>query len=255
MKLSFSIKKKLIVAEVYVYYLIFLNLIAFALESVKELEAYNPYFEIFERASLVIFSMEYVIRVSIAFINNRVKPYVFSFMGIIDLLSIVPLFLPTAYGLDLRFTKLMRFFQIFRIMKLYRYSSHLKTIVKVVEHKKEDLIATGISVLLFTMFFSCITYYFEKDAQPDQFSNLFMAIYWGVHTLASTTYGDIYPITIGGKIMSVCLALIGVGLVAIPAGILSAGFIEVQQMQREKRRAARRSEPTFSRPRPNVRPD
>ncbi|MBY0427079.1 MAG: ion transporter, partial [Cytophagales bacterium] len=133
MNIKYSVKKQLVRVEVYIYYLIFLNLIAFALESVKEFEVYNPYFDIFERASLIIFTMEYAVRVYIALIQNRFKKYTLSFMGLIDLLSIVPLFLPTGHGLDLRFTKLLRFFQIFRIMKLYRYSSHLKTIIKVVE--------------------------------------------------------------------------------------------------------------------------
>lgn len=255
MTISYTIKKRLVKIEVYIHYLIFLNLIAFALESVREFEAYMPYFDIFERISLVLFAMEYATRVYLAVLNNRVKKYVYSFMGIVDLLSIVPLFMPMSFGIDLRFTKLLRFFQIFRIMKLYRYSSHLKTIVKVVEHKKEDLIATMISTMLFLLFFSCITYYFEKDVQPESFSNLFMAIYWGVHTLASTTYGDIYPVTLGGRLMSVFLSLIGVGLVAIPAGILSAGFIEVQQMQRDKRRALKRTESVVAKPRPTVRPD
>jgi len=255
MTIGYSIKKRLVKIEVYIHYLIFLNLIAFALESVHEIEPYLSYFDFFERASLVLFAIEYATRVYIAIIKGRAKQYTTSFMGVVDLLSIVPLFLPASFGLDLRFTKLLRFFQIFRIMKLYRYSSHLKTIIKVVDHKKEDLIATMISTMLFLLFFSCITYYFEKDAQPEAFSNLFMAIYWGVHTLASTSYGDIYPITVGGKIMSVFLALIGVGLVAIPAGILSAGFIEVQQMQRDKRRALKRQESVVAKPRPTVRPD
>ena len=205
---------------------IFISFFVFALETVKELREYDLYFEIVEVISLVIFTMEYVFRIFIAYHEKRALKYIFSFIGIVDLLSILPLFIPFTSNLDLRFIKIFRLFSLFRIFKLYRYSEHLQAIIKVVENKKDDLLATFFSIMIVLIFCSCLAYYFEKDAQPIVFSNLFQAMYWGVSTLATIGYGDIYPITLGGKITATVLAMLGVGLVTIPSAILSAGFIE-----------------------------
>ncbi|TAG52851.1 MAG: ion transporter [Cytophagales bacterium] len=211
-----------------IHVLIFLNLIAFALESVQDLKFYFPYFELFENVSIVIFILEYLLRVYRAYLKGSPLKYIFSLMGIIDLISIVPAFLTVTSGLDLRFAKMLRFFQIFRIFKLYRYSEHLQTIIEVITRKKDDLIATMFAIMLVVIFCACITFYLEKDVQPDKFSDMFQSVYWAIETLTTTGYGDIYPKTVGGKIVASFLAIIGIGLVAIPAAILSAGFVEIQ---------------------------
>jgi voltage-gated potassium channel len=214
---------------------IFISFLVFALETVKELREYDLYFEIVEVISLVIFSLEYVFRIFIAYHEKRAMKYIFSFIGFIDLLSILPLFIPFTSNVDLRFIKIFRLFSLFRIFKLYRYSEHLQAIIKVVENKKDDLLATLFSILIVLVFCSCLAYYFEKDAQPLIFSNLFQAMYWGVSTLATIGYGDIYPVTLGGKITATVLAMLGVGLVTIPSAILSAGFIEEIQNRKLKK--------------------
>ncbi|HSZ25533.1 MAG TPA: ion transporter [Cytophagaceae bacterium] len=211
---------------------IFVSFLIFALETVKELREYDIYFEVVELVSLIIFSIEYVYRIFVAYPEKRSLKYIFSFIGIIDLLSILPLFIPFISSFDLRFIKVFRLFSLFRIFKLYRYSEHLQAITKVVTSKKDDLLATLFSILIVLVFCSCLAYYFEKDAQPAVFSNLFQAMYWGVSTLATIGYGDIYPVTIGGKLTATILAMLGVGLVTIPSAILSAGFIEEIQNRR-----------------------
>jgi voltage-gated potassium channel len=214
---------------------IFISFFVFALETVKELREYDLYFEIVEVISLVIFTMEYAFRIFIAYHEKRALKYIFSFIGIIDLLSILPLFIPFTSNVDLRFIKIFRLFSLFRIFKLYRYSEHLQAIIKVVENKKDDLLATLFSIMIVLVFCSCLAYYFEKDAQPLIFSNLFQSLYWGVSTLATIGYGDIYPITLGGKITATILAMLGVGLITIPSAILSAGFIEEIQNRKQKK--------------------
>jgi voltage-gated potassium channel len=214
---------------------IFISFFVFALETVKELREYDLYFEIIEVISLIIFTMEYVFRIFIAYHEKRALKYIFSFIGIVDLLSILPLFIPFTSKLDLRFIKIFRLFSLFRIFKLYRYSEHLQAIIKVVENKKDDLLATLFSIMIVLIFCSCLAYYFEKDAQPLIFSNLFQAMYWGVSTLATIGYGDIYPVTLGGKLTATVLAMLGVGLVTIPSAILSAGFIEEIQNRKLKK--------------------
>ena len=154
------------------------------------------------------------------------------------MISIFPIFIPFA-ALDLRFVKMLRLFQLFRIFKLYRYYEHLRLIVAVIKHKKEDLIATSFSIALVLIFCSCVTYFFEKDVQPDSFQNIFSAFYWGLSTITAIGYGDIFPVTTGGKFMAAILSLLGICLVALPAGILSAGFIEVNEKKREIRQKSK----------------
>ncbi|TAF77726.1 MAG: ion transporter [Bacteroidetes bacterium] len=214
--------------ERFIHILIFLNLIAFSLESVEEFKAYITYFELFENVSIIIFIIEYFIRILRAYRKGNPWSYVFSLMGIIDLVSIIPAFLSVYSVVDLRFAKILRFFQIFRIFKLYRYSEHLQTIIEVIYRKKDDLIATMLAITLVIIFSASVTFYLEKDVQPDKFSNIFQSVYWAIETLTTTGYGDIYPKTVGGKIVASVLAIIGIGLVAIPAAILSAGFVEIQ---------------------------
>ena len=236
MLLKYSTLKVLVQLERVVHVLIFLNLGAYSLESVKELSAYYTYFDIFEAISLFVFAVEYIVRFSLSFIRKKPYEYIFSVMGIIDFVSIFPIFIPYVSKLDLRWVKMLRLFQVFRIFKLYRYYEHLRTIVDVFKSKKEDLIATFFSIMLVLVFCSCVTYFFEKDVQPLVFNNLFSALYWGVSTLTTLAYGDIYPITAGGKLMAAILAFLGIGLVALPAGILSSGFIEINEKKREKLR-------------------
>lgn len=234
----FSILKRLLQLEKWVHALIFLNLGAYALETVKELSPYYHFFDVFEYISLVIFSIEYLARVFLAVLHGKGWKYVSSFMGIIDLISIFPIFIPFA-ALDLRFVKMLRLFQIFRIFKLYRYYEHLRLIVEVIRHKKEDLIATTFSIALVLIFCSCVTFYFEKDVQPKSFNNIFSSLYWGLSTITAIGYGDIFPVTTGGKFMAAILSLLGICLVALPAGILSAGFIEVNDKKKEIRHKIR----------------
>jgi voltage-gated potassium channel len=236
MLLKYSKLKLLIQLERVVHVLIFLNLGAYSLETVKELSDYFTYFDIFEAFSLFVFAAEYAVRVTLSILQKKPYEYIFSAMGIIDFVSIFPIFIPYVSKLDLRWVKMLRLFQVFRIFKLYRYYEHLRTIVDVFRSKKEDLIATFFSIVLVLVFCSCVTYFFEKDVQPLAFNNLFSALYWGVTTLTTIAYGDIYPVTAGGKAMAAILAFLGIGLVALPAGILSAGFIEVNEKKRERLR-------------------
>lgn len=236
MLLNYSKLKALVQLERVVHIFIFLNLGAYALETVKELSAFYVYFDLFEALSLFVFACEYVVRFSLSVLRKKPYQYVFSVMGIIDFVSIFPIFIPYFSKLDLRWVKMLRLFQVFRIFKLYRYYEHLRTIVDVFKNKKEDLVATIFSIMLVLVFCSCVTYFFEKDVQPLVFNNLFSSLYWGVSTLTTIGYGDIYPVTTGGKAMAAMLAFLGIGLVTLPAGILSAGFIEVNERKRERLR-------------------
>ena len=226
---------------------IFISFFIFALETVKELDEYTVYFNFLEFISLIIFSLEYIYRLYIAYHEKRAKEYIFSFIGIIDLLSILPLFIPITTSIDLRFIKIFRLFSIFRIFKLYRYSEHLQAITKVVSNKKDDLLATLFSSMIVLVFCSCLAYYFERETQPEIFSNIFQSLYWGVSIISTIGFGNIYTETLGGKLTATVLAMLGVGLITIPSAILSAGFIEEIQNRKLKKS-------TFVPPTPSVVP-
>jgi predicted GNAT family acetyltransferase len=149
-------------------------------------------------------------------------------LGIIDLISIMPFYLPALNTGNLRFVKV---FRMSRFLKIYRHSEHIKIISEVVQSKNEYLHSVFFATSMVLFFCSCATYYFEHEYQPKAFASIFSALWWGICTLTTVGSG-IYPLTVGGKIMGSMLALVGIGLVAIPAGILSAGFVEVMEKKK-----------------------
>lgn len=187
---------------------------------------------IFEYISVIIFSIEYLLRLWTAdlkynegAIRSKFK-YVFSFMALVDLISILPFYLPFLIKSDLRLLRTIRLIRIFRIFKLQRYTNALDSVINVFKKKKEQLLSSIFVVLILMLISSIFMYYCEHDVQPDKFDNAFSGLWWAIATLTTVGYGDIYPITIFGKILSAFLAILGIGLVAVPTGIISAGFSE-----------------------------
>jgi voltage-gated potassium channel len=213
--------------------LIAANVVAVALATVDPLfEAYRPAFQWFELVSVAVFSAEYVGRLWSCVekegydhpVSGRVR-YALRPLLVVDLLAIVPFFLAT-FGIDLRVLRSLRLFRFFRLFKLARYSESIRTFGRVAREKRSDLVlslfATGVLVLIA----SSMMYFVESDAQPDAFSSIPAALWWGVVTLTTVGYGDVTPVTPVGKLLGGVIALLGVGLVALPASILASGFIE-----------------------------
>lgn len=222
--------------------LILLNVTAIILESFDSI--YNQYgnlFHIFELFSVIIFSIEYISRVWVADLRfKNLSPfkarlkYISSFMGLIDLFAIIPFYLPFLVSLDLRTLRILRILRLFRIFKLAHYSSSLRLVGKVFNKKKEELFITLVLSVLILLITSSIMYKLEHDVQPDNFENIFATLWWAVATLTTIGYGDVYPVTAWGKILAAVTAIFGIGVVAIPTGILSAGFLEEIQNKKAK---------------------
>ncbi len=219
----------------FIYGLIFLNIIALILESNKDVENhYFTWFKAIEYISIALFSLEYLLRLWTASINKNIKPkfgskrlgYIVSGYGIIDLIAVLPFYLPILIGCDMRVLRTLRFFRILRILKLGRYSKSLKLIKKVLHETKPQLIVTVFATWILLIVASFLMYYAENLAQPDKFSSVADAMWWAIATLTTVGYGDVYPITAMGKILSAVIALIGIGFIALPTGILSSAFIE-----------------------------
>jgi voltage-gated potassium channel len=144
-------------------------------------------------------------------------------MVLIDLFAILPFYIPTS-GLDFRVLRAVRLTRLFRILKLGHYSQSLRTLGKVLKSKREELIVTLFAGVILLIIASSIMYYIERDTQPDKFNSILSAMWWGVSTLTTIGYGDIYPITTLGKIVGSFISVMGIGLFVLPAGILASGF-------------------------------
>lgn len=145
---------------------------------------------------------------------------------LIDLLAILPFYLPFLIKIDLRFLRILRLMRFFRVLKINRYNNSLNLVVSVIKEKKSDLALTGFVALMVLFVASFLMYYVEGDAQPDKFSNILSCFWWAIATLTTVGYGDVYPITGTGKLISGIIAVLGIGLVALPTGIVSAGFVD-----------------------------
>ena len=217
--------------DYFISILILLNVFAIILETEKELGIeYSAFFYYFELFSIIIFSIEYLMRlwscVSVDVYKNpligRVK-YLFSPLAIIDLIAIAPFFI-TFLVADTRVVRLLRLLKLLRITKHFRYSKTFKIIYSTIERKKEELISALILMLSILLVCSTGVYFAENEVQPDKFSSIFASMWWAVATLTTVGYGDIFPITLMGKIFGSVAAIFGVGLFAIPAGLLASGF-------------------------------
>ncbi|MEM6321277.1 MAG: ion transporter [Bacteroidota bacterium] len=227
----------------FIYGLIVLNIVALVLESYKELrEPYGFIFDAIEVVSVIIFTVEYFLRIWVADINKRMKKSRFVFlvspMGIIDLLAILPFYLPLIFTMDLRVVRILRLLRLLRIFKLGRYSKSLKSIRSVFKETKADLSIAFFVGFILMILSSTLMYYIEGEAQPEKFATIGHSFWWAIATLTTVGYGDVYPITAMGKLLSAVITLIGIGFIALPTGIISSAFIE--KIKRKKRKRKRR---------------
>ena len=220
--------------------LIFLNVIAVVFGTVPVIsDQILDQLDTFELISVVIFSIEYLLRLWACTSNARYRhpvtgrlKFIFSPIVLIDLLAIAPFYLPLLVPIDFRF---FRAFRMFRLFKLVRYSASMQTLGKVIRKSRGELLVTLFALFVLLVIASSLMYYVERDAQPDAFASIPAAMWWGIVTLTTVGYGDVYPITVMGKFLAMIIALMGIGLFALPAGILGSGFVdEIQNRKKEK---------------------
>ena len=192
----------------------------------------------FEVFSIVIFTIEYLLRVLTAdykYPDSKTPRvvYVFSAGAIIDLAAILPFYLPFVTGIDLRFLRVLRLLRMFRIFKLGRYSESMTIIGRVLKKEKEKLLTTIILTVIMIFVASTIMYYVESPAQPEVFTNIIETTWWSIATFTTIWYGDMYPVTVAGKICGGIISLLGIMLIALPSGIICSGFMD--ELNKEKR--------------------
>lgn len=222
--------------------IITLNIVLILLDSMIEMhEQYDAIFHSFEVFSVAFFTIEYLARIySIVEkpgfhdpVTGRIR-FMKSTLAIIDLLSFLPFYL-TFLPVDLRFLRIVRLMALFRMFKVARYLYALNIFKRVILERKEQLVLTIIFILFILIIISSLMFYLENPYQPEVFSSIPASMWWGIATLTTVGYGDMVPVTAIGKILSGIFAIVGFGLLALPAGILSSGFFELMHHPKSKK--------------------
>ena len=219
--------------------LISLNTVAFAFETVYAISIpYKSYFNNFETFSVVIFTTEYCLRLWTCTLDRKYRnpfwgrvKFVFRPLSLIDLLSILPYYLFVFFP-NLVFIREIHLLRLARLLKIGRYSESMRTLGKVVSAKRHDLWSATFTVFTLLMVSASLVYFVEHASQPELFSSIPASMWWSVVTLTSVGYGDVYPITPFGKLLGGVISVLGLGLVALPTGILASGFAEEVQRKR-----------------------
>jgi voltage-gated potassium channel len=229
--------------NIFIITLIVLNVIAVMMETVDPLhKKYLYYFDLFDRISVYIFTAEYILRVWSCThdsryshsIKGRLK-YMFSFGAIIDLLAFLPFYLHAILGFDLRILRILRLLRFLRLFRLTAYTKSAQTIFNVFKFRFRELLLSFVLVIFLIIIASCVLYFAEHlhPENKEKFTSIPATIWWAVVTLTTTGYGDMYPMTTIGKILAGIIMLSGVAFFALPAGIITAGFLEEMKFMRK----------------------
>ena len=218
--------------DIFITVVILINTTAIIIETVKPIyDRYQLVFDTLEIISVIIFTLEYVARVWLCTIKEKYQHpvwgrlrYMASGEAIIDLLAILPFYLPMVMVFNPTILRILRLFRLLRLLKLGRYSLSFKLIKNVITDRKDELLVTLTFLALLLVFSSSIMYYIEHEAQPETFPSIPATMWWGVATLTTVGYGDVYPITPLGKLLGAFIAILGIGVFALPAGIIATGF-------------------------------
>jgi voltage-gated potassium channel len=215
--------------DLFIQALIVISLISFSIETLPNIsETMRTWLRCIEIFCVIVFSIEYVLRVYVATPRHK---YIFSFFGIIDLVAVIPFYMGT--GVDMRSIRMFRLLRLFRIFKLVRYNAAVRRFHRALIIAKEEIVLfIGVAVIL--LYLAAVgIYYFESDDQPDDFGSVFHCLWWAVATLTTVGYGDVYPITTGGRIFTFFILLIGLGVISVPAGLVASALAKARQMEED----------------------
>ena len=231
------------VFDYFIISLIFINVLAVIVGSIDSVSVrFDAFLRYLEFCSVLIFTFEYLLRVWSCTSLPRFRSPLFgrlrfmvSPLALVDLMAILPFFLPMLIATDLRILRIFRLFRLARLFKLARYSESVRLLGDVFRARKEELVITGVALAVALILSSSAMYVLEHDAQPEVFSSIPQSMWWAVATLSTVGYGDTYPVTALGKLAAGFIALIGIGIFALPAGILSSGFTEIVKERQDKK--------------------
>ena len=229
------------IINIFIIVLIVLNVTAVMLETVPSIDKpLKQFFVDFDLFSVTIFTIEYILRVWSSNHDPRYKhsvygrlKYMVSPAALIDLIAILPFYIHVIVGLDLRVLRILRLMRFFRLFRLTAYTKATKLVTNVFKSRFSELMLAFIITAFLIVIASCMVYFVEHNAQPDKFTSIPDTIYWAVVTLTTVGYGDMYPVTVMGKIFTVIILFAGIALLALPAGIITSGFLEEMRKSRK----------------------
>lgn len=225
---------------VWLIVLICLNVVAVILGTIEAVaQRIGPALAAFEVFSVVVFTIEYVLRLWSCTADPRFRHpflgrvrYALTPMALVDLAAILPFYLPVRA--DLRFARVLRLMRIFRVLKLARYVRAMELFADVARTKREELVLTTAVLALLLVMAASLIYFAENEAQPEVFSSIPASAWWAVTTLTTVGYGDTYPITPFGRVLGAVVAILGIGLFALPTAILGAGFVQAIEQRKTR---------------------
>lgn len=210
--------------------LIMLSIVTFSIETLPDLETNTrELLAVTEAIIVIIFTFEYMLRL---YVSDKKISYIFSFYGLIDLIAIIPFYLSS--GIDLRSLRIFRMLRLFRLMKLLRYNMAIRRFSKAFVIAREEIVLFGVVTVMLLYLSAVGIYYFENEAQPEAFKSIFHSLWWAVSTLTTVGYGDIYPITVGGRMFTFIILMIGLGIVSVPAGLLASALSKARMEDQEE---------------------
>lgn len=222
--------------------LIIINVVVIFLDTFQNIRVHiEPYYKIIDVVSITVFTIEYILRFwtatlmhkNLSLTKARLK-YVFSAEAVIDLIVLFSFYLPLFSFQNINIIRILRLFRILSILKINRYTHALSELKEVLKKKSSQLISSLFVVSVLIIFSALLMYYIENEAQPGSFDNAYSSLWWAIATLTTVGYGDIYPVTALGKFLGIFISLLGIALIAIPTGILSAGFTEQKKEENDK---------------------
>jgi len=233
--------------ELFLQALILANLVSFALETVPNLTHEQQYaLHWFEVISIALFTVEYLAR---CLLSRPMLGYAFSVMGLVDLLAILPFYISA--GMDFRSARAFRMLRLFRLLKLTRYSSAVRRYKHAFVSVREEMVLFGSAALIVLYLAAVGIHYFEGESQPQHFASIPQSFWWAIVTLTTVGYGDAVPITLGGRVFTSLILVIGLGFVAVPTGLLAGALARARENEKrleeqeaaEKAAAAQKAEP------------
>ena len=212
--------------DLFIQAMIVVSLVSFSIETIPEISGITKnILKKIEVITISFFTLEYFFRILVA---SKKKDFILSFFGVIDFLAILKFYLST--GLDLRSLRVFRLLRLVHILKFARYSKAVRRFHRAFIIAKEELILFFFSALMIIYLAGAGIYFFENPVQPEAFSSIFNSLWWAIATLTTVGYGDIYPITAGGKLFTFFILMIGLGVISMPAGIMASALSKAREM-------------------------
>ena len=212
--------------DLFIQAMIVVSLVSFSIETIPEISGITKnILKKIEVITISFFTLEYFFRILVA---SKKKDFILSFFGVIDFLAILQFYLST--GLDLRSLRVFRLLRLVHILKFARYSKAVRRFHRAFIIAKEELILFFFSALMIIYLAGAGIYFFENPVQPEAFSSIFNSLWWAIATLTTVGYGDIYPITAGGKLFTFFILMIGLGVISMPAGIMASALSKAREM-------------------------